>query len=95
LSRKWSYKINSFILYTGVSIEEKQMYESTPFFSNLICLSWLKVQDFQGFISIFVRGGWIRPSETGESLLYIYCNMSNVQGVDCWAFDSCPTGDTL
>jgi hypothetical protein len=57
LSRTCSYTITSFNFYTGVTVEEKQMSELTPFFQQFDPSFMADSSDFQGFISIFGRGG--------------------------------------
>jgi hypothetical protein len=60
LSRTCSYTITSFIFYTGVTVEEKQMSELTPFFRNSAHLSWRTVQIFRDFFYFWPR--WLNST---------------------------------
>jgi hypothetical protein len=49
-SQKKSYTITSYIFFTGVTIEEKQMSELTPFLQQFAHLSWRQFQIFRDLL---------------------------------------------
>jgi hypothetical protein len=79
LSRTCSYTIKSSILCTGVTDEEKQMSEWTPFLQKF---SPFFMEDSSGFSAILL----LFLAEVVEfdllslgRIFFIYCNESNVQ----------------
>jgi hypothetical protein len=81
LSRTCSYTITSFIFFTGVTIEEKQMSELTPFFSKFARLSWRTVQIFGDLLLFLAEVVEFDLLSLGR-VFYIYLMISNVKGVD-------------
>jgi hypothetical protein len=77
-SRTSSYTITSFIFYTGVTVEEKQMSELTPFFSSSPIFHGGQFQIFGDLLLFLAEVVEFDLLSLGR-VFFIYFNESNVQ----------------